>query len=107
LLIAKPIDPFNTFSISSLLDYLREKSSDPKLKNLSVHSGSDKFSIYPVIHETLERTGAGVHLKTAGTTWLEELIRLAESGGEGLALAKEIYSEAYSHQAELCDPTRA
>ena len=28
---------------------------------------------------------AGVHLKTAGTTWLEELIGLAEAGGSGLA----------------------
>jgi hypothetical protein len=33
-------------------------------------------------------------LKTAGTTWLEEIIGLAEAGGEGLALAKEIYTEA-------------
>jgi hypothetical protein len=52
---------------------------------LSVHSGSDKFSIYAPIRRSLERTGAGVHLKTAGTTWLEELIGLAEAGGEGLA----------------------
>ena len=38
---------------------------------LSVHSGSDKFSIYPAIHATIKRFDAGVHLKTAGTTWLE------------------------------------
>ena len=71
---------------------------------LSVHSGSDKFSIYLAIHEACRRTGAGVHLKTAGTTWLEELIGLAEAGGDGLALAKEIYREAYAHAAELCAP---
>jgi len=71
---------------------------------LSVHSGSDKFSIYPAIHSTMQRTGAGVHLKTAGTTWLEELIGLAEAGGEGLALAKEVYAEALSHRDELCAP---
>jgi hypothetical protein len=47
---------------------------------------------------------AGVHLKTAGTTWLEELIGLAEAGGSGLALAKEIYREAYAHADELCAP---
>ncbi|MGA7339535.1 MAG: tagaturonate epimerase family protein [Terracidiphilus sp.] len=71
---------------------------------LSVHSGSDKFSIYPAIHSTMQRSGAGVHLKTAGTTWLEELIGLAEAGGEGLALAKEVYAEALAHREELCAP---
>lgn len=71
---------------------------------LSVHSGSDKFSIYPVIHSVITRFNAGVHLKTAGTTWLEELIGLAESGGEGLDLAKEIYAEAFAHSDELCAP---
>ena len=75
----------------------------PELK-LSVHSGSDKFSIYPAIHRALRDTGRGVHIKTAGTTWLEELIGLAEAGGSGLALAKEIYREAASHRAELCAP---
>jgi hypothetical protein len=71
---------------------------------LSVHSGSDKFSIYPAIHATMQKTGAGLHLKTAGTTWLEELIGLAEAGGDGLALAKEIYFEAFAHRVELCAP---
>jgi hypothetical protein len=71
---------------------------------LSIHSGSDKFSIYPAVHRTMMRTGAGVHLKTAGTTWLEELIGLAEAGGEGLALAKEVYDEALKHREELCAP---
>jgi hypothetical protein len=69
-----------------------------------VHSGSDKFSVYPAIHSTIMHLDAGVHLKTAGTTWLEELIGLAEAGGDGLALAKEIYAEAYAHREELCAP---
>ncbi len=76
----------------------------PENLKLSVHSGSDKFSIYPAIHRTMKRFDAGVHLKTAGTTWLEELIGLAEAGGDGLALAKEIYAEAYGHREELCAP---
>src|SRR5947209_6400968 len=71
---------------------------------LSVHSGSDKFSIYSAIHSALLRFDAGVHLKTAGTTWLEELIGLAEAGGEALALAKDIYAEAFAHAEELCAP---
>jgi hypothetical protein len=76
----------------------------PANLKLSVHSGSDKFSIYKSIHDAVIRTGAGVHLKTAGTTWLEELIGLAEAGGSGLAIAKEVYREAYSHREELCAP---
>jgi tagaturonate epimerase len=71
---------------------------------LSVHSGSDKFSIYPAVYNVMQKTGTGVHLKTAGTTWLEELIGLAEAGGEGLALAKEVYAEALAHRDELCAP---
>jgi hypothetical protein len=76
----------------------------PSNLKLSVHSGSDKFSLYPIIRRSLRRTGAGLHLKTAGTTWLEELIGLAEAGGEGLALAKDIYAQALDHVEELCGP---
>jgi tagaturonate epimerase len=76
----------------------------PANLKLSVHSGSDKFSIYPAIHANMKRFNVGVHLKTAGTTWLEELIGLAEAGGEGLALAKEIYAQALAHREELCGP---
>ena len=76
----------------------------PANLKLSVHSGSDKFSIYKSIHDAVKSTGAGVHLKTAGTTWLEELIGLAEAGGQGLAIAKEVYREAYGHREELCAP---
>jgi hypothetical protein len=76
----------------------------PESLKLSVHSGSDKFSLYPIIRRTLARTGAGVHLKTAGTTWLEEVIGLAEAGGDGLALAQGIYAYALDHVAELCAP---
>jgi tagaturonate epimerase len=76
----------------------------PENLKLSVHSGSDKFSIYPAIHRSIKKFDAGVHLKTAGTTWLEELIGLAEAGGDGLTLAKEIYAEAFAHREELCAP---
>ena len=62
----------------------------PENLKLSVHSGSDKFSIYPAIRRALRRHGTGVHLKTAGTTWLEECIGLAEAGGDGLRLAKDM-----------------
>ena len=71
---------------------------------LSVHSGSDKFSIYKPIRDALKRTGAGLHVKTAGTTWLEELIGLAEAGGEGLAIAKEVYAGSLARKDELCGP---
>jgi hypothetical protein len=86
------------------IDYAVKHFGLPANLKLSVHSGSDKFSIYPAIHSTIKRFNAGVHLKTAGTTWLEELIGLAEAGGDALALAKEIYAEAYAHREELCAP---
>jgi hypothetical protein len=76
----------------------------PANLKLSVHSGSDKFSIYGPINKALKRFNAGLHLKTAGTTWLEELIGLAESGGDGLAIAKEIYAKALARIEELSEP---
>lgn len=76
----------------------------PKNLKLSVHSGSDKFSIYPPVREALARTGAGIHVKTAGTNWLEELIGMAESGGEALVLVKEIYGKALDDIDALCAP---
>ena len=76
----------------------------PENLKLSVHSGSDKFSIYEPIRKALARSGAGIHVKTAGTNWLEEIIGLAESGGEGLELAKEIYGKALDDIDALCAP---
>lgn len=37
---------------------------------LSIHSGSDKFSVFPIIGEI---TNGYYHLKTAGTNWLEAM----------------------------------
>jgi hypothetical protein len=76
----------------------------PENLKLSIHSGSDKFSIYPPIAETLKTFDAGLHIKTAGTTWLEELIGLAMAGGDGLTIAKEVYAKALPRFGELCGP---
>jgi tagaturonate epimerase len=76
----------------------------PENLKLSVHSGSDKFSIYEPIRRAIELTGAGIHVKTAGTTWLEEMIGLAESGGDALELAKEIYGKALDDIDALSAP---
>ena len=76
----------------------------PENLKLSIHSGSDKFSIYPPIAKALKKFDAGLHIKTAGTTWLEELIGLAMAGGEGLSIAKEVYARALNRFGELCGP---
>jgi hypothetical protein len=88
----------------AVIAFAIERYGLPGNLKLSVHSGSDKFSLYPIIRRTLPKFDAGLHLKTAGTTWLEELIGLAEAGGEGLALAKEIYACAVEHIDELTAP---
>src|SRR2546429_9639828 len=76
----------------------------PDHLKLRVQSGSDKFSIYGPVRGALARTGGGLHVKTAGTTWLEEITGLAESGGEGVKLAKEIYAAALDDIEALCAP---
>lgn len=82
---------------------IEEFCLQPDLK-LSVHSGSDKFNIYPIINKSIKKFDAGLHLKTAGTTWLEEIIGLAESGRDGFQLVKEIYAQAFERMEELCKP---
>ncbi|GAK56983.1 hypothetical protein U27_03947 [Candidatus Vecturithrix granuli] len=55
---------------------------------LSIHSGSDKFSVYPTIGKWTE---GHVHVKTAGTSWLEavRVIAMYEP-----ALYREIHTQA-------------
>lgn len=91
----------------AVIAYAIRKYNLPDTLKLSVHSGSDKFSIYTPIQRALSHFNAGVHLKTAGTTWLEEIIGLAEAGGDGLVLAREIYAEALAHIEDLCAPYAA
>jgi tagaturonate epimerase len=88
----------------AVIAYAVSRYDLPANLKLSVHSGSDKFSIYEPIRRALARTGAGLHVKTAGTTWLEEITGLAESDGEGLKLAKEIYAKALDEIDALCAP---
>ncbi len=87
-----------------VIDYAVREFGLPEELKLSVHSGSDKFSIYPIMADVIVRYDKGLHLKTAGTTWLEEVIGLAVAGGEGLELAKKIYENSYNRQEELCGP---
>ncbi len=91
----------------AVIAYAVRRYGLPASLKLSVHSGSDKFSIYGAIRRSVRKFDAGVHVKTAGTTWLEELIGLAEASPEGLAMAKEIYASALEHQEELCAPYAA
>ena len=88
----------------SVVSYAVKEFGLPENLKLSIHSGSDKFSIYGPIAKALRKFDAGLHIKTAGTTWLEELIGLAMAGGDGLAIAKEIYAESLSRIDELCGP---
>jgi hypothetical protein len=88
----------------AVIDFAVKQYGLPNTLKLSVHSGSDKFSIYGPMRRALARFGSGLHIKTAGTTWLEEVIGLAEAGGDGLAIAREIYAGALEHAQELCAP---
>ena len=87
-----------------VIDYAIKEFSLPENLKMSIHSGSDKFAIYPYIGSIIKQSGKGIHLKTAGTTWLEEVIGLAESGGEALGFVKEIYFKSVEKIDELCSP---
>ncbi len=62
---------------------------------LSIHSGSDKFSVYPI---AAEATGGLAHVKTAGTSYLEALRTLAAGANQGLF--REILAYALEHYEE-------
>jgi hypothetical protein len=76
----------------------------PENLKLSIHSGSDKFALYPIIGELIHKYDMGIHIKTAGTTWLEEITGLAAAGNEGLEIARLIYRNAFERKEELCKP---
>ena len=88
----------------AIVAFAVEEFGLPNNLKLSIHSGSDKFSIYPPIAKALKKFGAGLHVKTAGTTWLEELIGLAVAAPDGLSIAKEVYTKAIDRFGELCGP---
>lgn len=88
----------------AVIQFAKQEFLLPDNLKLSIHSGSDKFSIYKTINTAIKKFDTGIHLKTAGTTWLEELIGLAMSGDDGLNIAKEIYTIAYDRFDELCEP---
>ena len=87
-----------------VIDYAVKAFGLPETLKLSVHSGSDKFTIYPIMAKIIKKHDKGLHVKTAGTTWLEEVIGLAISGEEGLLTAKAIYTRALERKEELCAP---
>lgn len=87
-----------------VIDYAVKHFGLPKNLKLSVHSGSDKFTIYPIMAALIKKHDKGLHVKTAGTTWLEEVIGLAVAGGEALEVAKTIYANALGRKDELCAP---
>ena len=87
-----------------IIDYAIKEFGLPENLKMSIHSGSDKFAIYPHIGSIIKKSDKGIHLKTAGTTWLEEVIGLAGSGGEALDFVKEIYSKSLEKIDELCAP---
>jgi len=87
-----------------ILDYAVKEFGLPKELKLSIHSGSDKFSIYPIMADIIKKHDKGLHVKTAGTTWLEEVIGLAVAGGDALVAAKYIYEHSIGRKSELCAP---
>ncbi|MCL2434349.1 MAG: tagaturonate epimerase family protein [Clostridia bacterium] len=59
---------------------------------LSIHSGSDKFAVFPIIARV---TGGNVHVKTAGTSWLEALRVVAQTDS---AFFRELLTFAANNQ---------
>lgn len=61
---------------------------------LSIHSGSDKFSVFPIIGKHTEGL---LHIKVSGTNWLEAVGVLAEKNP---ALYRRIHKKALEHFSE-------
>ena len=87
-----------------VIDFAIKEFGLPGGLKLSIHSGSDKFSIYPIMGRLIRQYDKGIHIKTAGTTWLEENIGLALADEKALELAKKIAISALDRMEELCIP---
>ncbi len=87
-----------------VIDYAAKEFGLPANLKMSIHSGSDKFSIYPHIGSIIKKYDKGIHIKTAGTTWLEEVIGLSESGGEAFEFVRDIYINSLNRIEELSAP---
>jgi tagaturonate epimerase len=87
-----------------VIDFAIKEFGLPENLKMSIHSGSDKFSIYPHIGSAIKKHNKGIHIKTAGTTWLEEVIGLGISGGEALGFVKDIYYKSLDSIDELSAP---
>ncbi|MBS3775417.1 MAG: hypothetical protein KGY70_09530 [Bacteroidales bacterium] len=86
-----------------VLDFAVREFDLPENLKLSIHTGSDKFSIYPVIGKIIRKYNKGIHVKTAGTTWLAEVIGMCLAGDDGLEMAKRIYRTAYNQVEKLTE----
>lgn len=64
---------------------------------LSLHSGSDKFSVYPIL---VEKTEGAVHVKTAGTSYLEAIKVVAK-------FAPDLYREIHKFALSRFEQDRA
>ena len=62
---------------------------------ISVHSGSDKFAVYPTVGRETE---GYLHLKTAGTSWLVAVLVIAQNDP---ALYREMHRFAEAHFEEM------
>ena len=87
-----------------VIDFAVKEFGLPGGLKLSIHSGSDKFSIYPIMGRLIRQYDKGIHIKTAGTTWLEENIGLALADEKALELAKRIAICSLGRREELCIP---
>lgn len=61
---------------------------------VSIHSGSDKLSVYPVIGK---HTGLRLHAKTAGTSWLEAVRTIAKTEP---SLYRMMHTKAFAYLEE-------
>ncbi|MEK6796662.1 MAG: tagaturonate epimerase family protein [Spirochaetota bacterium] len=61
---------------------------------ISVHSGSDKFAVYPSVGKY---TGGRLHLKTAGTSWLEAVRTIA---AKAPSLYRILHAKAFAYAPE-------
>jgi len=103
--VVEPVKFAEEFELDLMvLDFATKEFGLPENLKMSIHSGSDKFAIYPYIGSIIKKYNKGIHLKTAGTTWLEEVIGLAVSGGNALNFVKEIYIKSLEKIEELCAP---
>lgn len=79
---------------ANLLESIKKQFNFSSDLKIGIHQACDKPSLYPIINKVIKQANVGIHIKTAGSTWLTDCTALIQINEDTLDLVKSIYAIA-------------